>query len=195
MFPKHKSAMVVKSLILTVIVLFVLIKWGRPMVNVLDKAILSKPEIVHLNMKQSHILGDRLYLNDYFPNLKDVEVDDQGRVFLKADGKEIILGKTTPNQREDYSFDFTVEAGDSIHFTRRHSFFAWLTPFEINFMGGPSPYKKRYLYYTLLWTKKDGSILRARWKFEQSKYGGGWGNSQIIDGRKDDLIELVIEKK
>jgi hypothetical protein len=40
-------------------------------------------------------------------------------------------------------------------------------------------------------------MLRARWKFLQSKYGGAdWGNTaQIIDGKKDDLIELVIEKK
>ena len=172
------------------------------MVNLLDKVILSKSQIVKLEFNRSHILGDKLYLSDYYvPSLRNVEIDDRGQALLKADNNQIALGKATQNPTEISLLDFSIDEGDSIQFSNRHSFLAWLTPFEINLVsGGPSPYKKRYVYYTLTWTKKDGSRLRARWKFEQWKYHtedgwGSWNSAHIIDGKKDDLIDLVIEKK
>jgi hypothetical protein len=194
--------MAVKSLILTVVFLFAVFRWSKQIIALLDKFILSKSEIIPLDIDHAHIsYGNKLILGSgYFPSLGNIELDDQGRALLKAGDKEIVLGKTTQSGNSDYLFGFSVEDGDSIQFSYRHSVAPWLTFFEFNFMTGHSPSKKRNAYYALTWIKKDGSQLHARWKFEQWKYNGGngWGNWNrvyVIDGRKDDLIDLVIEKK
>lgn len=194
--------MILKPLVLTVIVLFAVIRWGKQIVTFLDKLALSKSKIIRLDIDHAHVsFGNKLNLGSgYFPSLGNVEVDDLGRVVLKAGEKEIGLGKATQSKNAEYLFDVTMDEGDSIRFSYQHSFLPWLTFFEFNFMTGHSPTKKRNAYYSLIWKKKDGTRICARWRFEQWKYNSedGWGNWNrvyVVDGKKDDLIDLVIEKK
>ncbi|HTH55392.1 MAG TPA: hypothetical protein VL728_05060 [Cyclobacteriaceae bacterium] len=194
--------MILKSLVITVVVLFAIVKWGRQFINLLDKLVLSKPEVIQLDMDHSHVsFGDKLMLGSgYFPSLGRVELDSAANVWLTSGERKFILGKAKPNQTSDYPFDFVVQEGDSVQFSYRHSFLPWHTLFEFNFMTGHSPSKKRNAYYSLIWRKSDGTLLRARWKFEQWKYNsedgwGRWNRVYVIDGGKDDLIDLVIERK
>jgi hypothetical protein len=108
------------------------------------------------------------------------------------------LGKAVPSKNEPHTFDFYINAGDNVQFSYQHSVFSWLTPFEMNFMTGHSPNKKRNAYYLLTWRKRDGTVLRARWEFEQWKYQdsdwGDWKSRHRSDGQTG-LVEILIERK
>jgi len=115
-------------------------------------------------------------------------------VVLTWDARTFTLGPRTnpvdPLGRPD--IDLVATPGDRLSFTARRSLLGWPTPFEFNFMSR-SPWWKRYVYYRLLWTKRDGSKLEMLWRYEQDYYSrDGWEKPAMMWNWHTGLIQVDI---
>ena len=118
------------------------------------------------------------------------------RVILSTGGKSFILGPRTnpvdPSGRPE--IDFVPDPGDELSFASRRSVFGWPTPFEFNFMMR-SPWWKRYVYYRLVWKKRDGAKLEMLWRYEQDYYSAsGWTEPEMMWNWHTGLIRVDIRK-
>lgn len=113
---------------------------------------------------------------------------------LSFGGKVFPLGPpsaTSGNPSENLSTK--PSAGDTASLEIRHSAIAWITPFEVNFMTGNSPSRKRHMYYRLIWKKQNGAKLEMLWRYEQFFYpGSGWGNGFMTRENSTGLIRVDI---
>jgi hypothetical protein len=95
--------------------------------------------------------------------------DSSNQVILAAAGRSFTLGRRTnpvdPSGRPE--IEFVASPGDKLDFSASKSVLGWPTPFELNLLGGRSPWWKRYVYYRLHWTKRDGAQLAMVWRYEQ----------------------------
>ena len=107
--------------------------------------------------------------------------DSLNRAILSSGGRTFTLGPRTnpvdPSGRPE--IDFVSDPGDELSFTSRRSVFGWATSFEFNFMMR-SPWWKRYVYYRLVWKKRDGRKLEMFWRYEQQYYStSGWTTPEM----------------
>jgi len=124
----------------------------------------------------------------------DARVDSSGRVVLSKGQNSFVMGSLTlasPSGRPD--FNFRPEAGDEVSFTESKSLLPWPTPFQINWLGGSSPWWKQYVYYRLVWKKPAGARLEMRWRFERDYYSGkGWTEPLMMWNSQTGLLSVSI---
>jgi len=118
--------------------------------------------------------------------------NSRNQTLLKLGGKTFNLGPRTnpidPKGRPE--IDFIAAPGDKISFTARRSVLGWPTPFEFRFMMR-SPWWKRYVYYRLVWKKRDGAKLEMLWRYEQEYYRpGGWTEPLMMWNWHTGLIQV-----
>ena len=123
-----------------------------------------------------------------------LRVDADGRLILSAGGQNFTFGPRAAAVAAG-GFDapgFAAEAGDTASLVIEHSWVAWPTPFDFNFMTGHSPSWRRAVYYRLAWTKPSGARLGLTWRFEQPYYpADGWTADLVRDGWSG-LVEVAI---
>lgn len=122
--------------------------------------------------------------------------DASNRVVLGIGGKTFTLGPRTnradPSGRPE--IDFIPDPGDVLSFTSTRSTLGWPTPFEFNFMIR-SPWWKRYVYYKLVWQKRDGTRLEMRWRYQQEYYSrDGWTAPLMMWNWHTGLIAVDIKR-
>jgi hypothetical protein len=89
---------------------------------------------------------------------------------------------------------------DQASLVTRRSALSWPTPFDPNFMTGPSPSWKRHIYYEVCWKKSSGANLQMLWRYEQSFYGkqvypdNGWSSGFGVHEGSTGLIRLEINQ-
>jgi hypothetical protein len=128
----------------------------------------------------------------------DLCSDASNQTILWAGKRSFILGPRTnpidPSGRPE--IEFIATPGDQLEFNARRSVLGWPTPFEINWLGGRSPSWKRYVYYRLRWTKRDGARLEMAWRYEQEYYrGAGWTEPLMMWNSHTGLIRVDIRPR
>jgi hypothetical protein len=184
---------------------------GQQLVSLLDRVATSPAEILPVGRYNysptAFTIGDtKLELFDSREIPVDIryDIDASGRITLHTQGKAFPLGTRIGPPRADGlpEFPFTADDGDVVTFTRDRSLLPWPTPFEVNWMGGPSPIWRRNVYYRLKWRKKSGESLALVWRFEEGYIRDrGWApNSRLgywglidtnIVGPADGQVESV----
>ena len=107
--------------------------------------------------------------------------DERNQLALVTGGKSFRFGPLLATIRDDVGrvvFAFEPESQDKASFALERSLVSWPTPFEVNFMtGGPSPSRRRYLTYRLLWQKPNGAELEMVWRYRQDFTArAGWND-------------------
>lgn len=118
-----------------------------------------------------------------------------GFVTLSAGNRDFILGpRTNPSDGSGRpELDFIPEPGDQLSFVTNTSLLAWPTPFEIRFMGGPSPWWRRYVYYRLHWKKRSGANLEMAWRYgQQFLAASGWSSPVMMWDSQTGLLSVDI---
>src|SRR5438105_4019456 len=91
------------------------------------------------------------------------------------DNGVLSLGGRTLSDLKLNTFTPVVDPGDEVALTVDRSWLSWPTPFETNFMTGHTTTWRRHRYYRLVWKKRSGATLEARWRYEQWRYPAfGW---------------------
>ena len=118
-----------------------------------------------------------------------------GQLGLAAGGKVFPFGPL-PKSAEDSSdmMAATVAAEDDAQLSFRHSFLAWPTPLDFNFMTGAAPSWKRHAYQRLTWKKPNGAKLEMLWRYQQDCIGeNGWTSPTMThDDEQTGLITIDI---
>jgi hypothetical protein len=87
--------------------------------------------------------------------------------------------------------DFLAEKSE-ISLTKERSYLSWPNPFEMNFMTGWTPSKKRFTYYRLVAKKPSGARLEMLWRFEEYYYSrGGWAGADMVADPPMGLIRVA----
>lgn len=112
-----------------------------------------------------------------------VQLDSQNRLVLSAGGRSFTLGprlsEPDPSGRSELAF--AAEPGDELTFRLERSVLTRPTPFEINWLGGTTPWWRRYMYYRLQWKKPSGAKLEMLWRYEQQYYSKkGWNEGYMM---------------
>jgi hypothetical protein len=116
-------------------------------------------------------------MNPAYAWAADVTLDSSGRAVLESGGRRFAFGpghslSSNPGVR---NFEFEKDPGDEASLIVERSRLSWPTPFEMNFMTGYAPSRKRNVYFRLRWTKRSGAKLTIDWKTEQNYYRrDGW---------------------
>ena len=121
--------------------------------------------------------------------------DTSSRVILSAGGRSFTLGpRTNPVDTSGrVDIDFIPDPSDNLSLTVGRSPLSWPTPFEYHFMGGPSPWWKRYVYYRLAWKKPSGAKLEMRWRYEQQFYSAkSWSAPLMMWNGQTGLLSVDI---
>jgi hypothetical protein len=124
-----------------------------------------------------------------------LHTDTLNQVVMSAGGRSFILGPRTnpvdPSGRPE--IDFAPTAGDELSLTARRSVVGWPTPFEFNLLVRHSPWWKRYVYYRLVWHKRDGAKLEMLWRYEQHYYAtDGWTKPEMLWNWHTGVIRVAI---
>jgi hypothetical protein len=187
----------------TLLCAVVLLGWllaGRRLVTLLDRLTLAQvdhPRVDRLVAETSSLELAGIHvdlMNSAYARLAEISLDSGGHVVLQSRGQQFPLGpgQPAPLIRGVPRFELTPDPGDAVLLTVKHSRIAWPTPFDMNFMTGASPSKKRNTYVRLRWTKLTGAKLQMLWKTEQSYYRtDGWSPPRI-EGITDGLLEIHI---
>jgi hypothetical protein len=86
-----------------------------------------------------------------------------------------------------------LPSGDSATLAIEHSLLSWPNYFEVNFMTGNSPKRKRYIYRRLVWKKAGGAKLEMLWRYEQFFYqNDGWVDAFMVRPETTGLIRVEI---
>lgn len=128
------------------------------------------------------------------PGAFTAQPDSTGRLVLRAGEKQFVLGPVTKTESWNglYWRDFEPEEGDVASFAVEHGWFAWPTPFEMNFMTGKSPSWKRHAYYRLSWKKPSGASLEIVWRYQQWHYpNDGWTSGMYSKEGVDPMTLLI----
>src|SRR5947207_2938446 len=143
-----------------------LIAWlfaGRQLSLLLDHIVTARVE----SLPVTPIAYDGGFLSLGGRILSDLKLnnDSANRPILSADGK---------------SFTPVLDSGDEVALTVDRSWLSWPTPFETNFMTGHTTSWRRNRYYRLIWKKRSGATLEARWRYEQWRYPAfGWTGADM----------------
>lgn len=181
-----------------------LVSWllaGRRVVTLLDRVTLVL--VGHRSLDRMIYesgtlqLGDKHFdlRNPVFARVAEVSLTVSDRVVLESGGRQFPLG---PGHAVPYiggmpKFEFAKDTGDEVLLTVEQSRFAWPTPFEMNFMTGYAPSRKRNVYLRLSWAKRSGAKLEMVWKAEQGYYQrDGWLPPRI-ERVTDGLIHVNIQ--
>jgi hypothetical protein len=183
----------------------VLVTWllaGRHLVTLLDRMtllVVERPPVERLvsDGNALELAGKHVDLmSPAFDGLAVITLRPDGRAFLESAGKQFPLGLGRPVSAVGGApqFEFTKDPGDDVQFAVEQSRLAWPTPFEMNFMTGYAPSRKRNRYLRLRWTKRSGARLHMLWKTGQSYYArDGWlpaATDSVIDG----LVRVDIKE-
>lgn len=134
--------------------------------------------------------------NPVFVRVAELSLSSSGRAVLESGGRQFVLGPghLVPDSGGLQKLAFTKDTGDKAVFTVEQSRFAWPTPFEMNFMTGYAPSRKRNVYLRLRWTKLNGAKLDIVWKTGQSYYSrDGWLPPRI-ESVTDSLVYVHIHE-
>lgn len=173
---------------------------GRQLVALLDRVTLilvdrRQGERLIYDGGVLEVAGTRLDLNaPSFARIAEISLRPDGRVVLESGGQRFSMGtgQSVPHVVGS-KFEITKDAGDEVVFTVEQSRLAWLTPFEMNFMTGSAPWRKRNVYLRLRWSKVSGAKLDVLWKTEQAYYRqDGWSPPRI-EAITDGLIRVEIQ--
>lgn len=173
-----------------------LIGWliaGRRVVTLLDRVTLGVVErrSVEQLIYNDGILefGDRHVdlANASYVKLAQVTLQSTGQVVLESNGRQFRLGtgQALPYIRNLSKFTVVKDQGDDVVLTVEQSRISWLTPFDLNFMGGFTNWRRRNAYIRLRWTKNGGESLHMLWQTEQAY--------QSVDGWSPPRIEAIID--
>ena len=176
--------MLVKSVIILVLLTIAWLLGGRKLTLALDWAVTVRTTSLPVGPLRydggGWVIGNLAMTFGTANNLSYpliLSSDPAGRAILSTGHQAFILGpRTSDNYRQGWpDFDFAPEAGDSVSFRTSQSLLPWPTPFEINWLSGPSPWWKRYVYYRLVWKKRTGAKLEMNWRYDQRWYAAkGW---------------------
>jgi hypothetical protein len=182
-----------------------LVSWllaGRRLVTLLDGvtlAVVDQPGVERLVYDGGVLeLGGKHVdlMTPAFVRVAEVSLGAEGRVALESGGRQFPLGpgRSIPYIGTLRKVEFTRDAGDDVLFTVEQSRIAWHTPFEMNFMTGSAPSRKRNVYLRLRWIKRQGARMEMRWKTEQSYYReDGWSPPRI-ETVLDGLVHVNIRE-
>ena len=166
---------------------------GRPAVALMDRFFLSRPVTIHLETGGMRVVDFNTLLIDQLPTLDSVKIYSDSSMVIDINGIEFPLGFVHQYEVEEV-YSLKMDKGDKISIRYEHSYFSWLTPFDIHLMW-TTPSNKRNSYYTMTWMKANGSRLTVRWKFQEYKYDGkdwrDWRSPSIGD-EKTSLIDMVV---
>ncbi len=124
-----------------------------------------------------------------------IDVDAGGRVVLRSAGGVFPLGGRIglPDNSGRPDIAFAPDPGDTVTLTLDRSVLAWPTPFDLNFMTGVSPQRRRNLYLRLSWHKRSGAALDMAWRREQWFYArDGWSEGWMSQEGTTGLIDVRI---
>jgi len=121
--------------------------------------------------------------------------DASFHVVLEAGGKNFTLGpRLNPiDPKGRVETDFKPDPGDEVTLKAGQSWLPWPTPFEYQFMSAHSPRWKRYVYYSLLWKKRNGARLGMRWRYQQDYTAGEWGRPLMMWNGQTGLLRVEIQ--
>lgn len=143
------------------------------------------------------IEGKRLDLLDpAFAAVASVSLESNGSAaVLESGGKRFRLGTASSISSEGgaLSFECAKDPGDQVQFTHHRSRLPWLTPFEMNFMTGYSPSRKRNVYFRLRWRKPGGEQLEMVWETGQSYYSRDGWLPREMESVTDSLMRVAIQ--
>ena len=195
-----KARVLILTLLAVAVAVVALLFFARPLVLLADHFVTTRVAVVSatpIGWNGDVLLVGGRVLNlqapDYAPAAQ-LRVDADGRLALSAGGRSFALGPRAAAVAAG-GFDapgFAAETGDTASLLVEHSWVAWPTPFDFNFMTGHSPSWRRAVYYRLAWTKPSGARLGLTWRFEQPYYpADGWTADLVRDGWSG-LVEVAI---
>jgi hypothetical protein len=126
-----------------------------------------------------------------------LDTDSLNRVVLSSGGRSFTLGPRSnpidPSGRPEIYF--TPEAGDELSLVSERGLIGWPTPFEFNFIGPPTPWWKRYVFYRLKWKKPAGAKMEMLWRYEQGYFSQvGWNEPAMMWNGETGLLEVDIRE-
>jgi hypothetical protein len=147
---------------------------------------------------QGNGTGGILHVNDLGLSLNDrnspavsIGTTKNDQLALADRGKVFAFG---PVRTETENLATAPSAGDDASIEIRRSILNWPTPFEVNFMTGHTPSRKRHLYYRVRWKKPSGATLEMLWRYEQYFYpGNGWASGFMTRQGATGLIRVEIK--
>jgi hypothetical protein len=83
------------------------------------------------------------------------------------------------------------DEGDDVSFRRGRSLVGWPV-FELNFFTSNIPLWRRFVYYTLIWTKRSGARLKMVWRYEQKYDNKGWDEPLMLWNSRTGLTTIEI---
>jgi hypothetical protein len=193
-----------RLVIVFVVLLIVWLSAGRRVTSLLDRMITTRVLPLPVNPLRydggGFRIGDLQMTFAGTNNLRwDLQLtsDTLNRVCLSTAGDVFTLGpRANPvdaSGRPD--IDFIAEPGDELSFSARQSVAGWPTPFEFRIIGGPTPWWKRYVYYTLLWKKPSAAKLEMIWRYEQQYFKeSGWTKPAMMWKSQTGLIAVRIHR-
>jgi hypothetical protein len=182
-----------------------LVTWvfaGRRLVTLLDRVTLARiesPVLEHTvyDLGSLQLGGKHLDLmNPAFARAADLSLSSSGRAVLKSGGRRFTFGPghSLPSIGGMPKFEFDKDPGDEALLIVEQSRLAWPTPFEMNFMTGYAPSRKRNVYFRLRWTKLSGAKLTMQWKTEQNYYSRDGWMPRVIEGVAGGLTRVDIHE-
>jgi hypothetical protein len=147
--------------------------------------------------------GGALLVNDLHLNLDPVDsqvasphigTTKEDQVALSFGRKVFPFGlvQATP-AGSDGVLATALQPTDEASISIRHSAISWMEPFNLNFMTGQSPSRKRHIYYEMVWKKPSGAKLEMLWRYEQHFLpGNGWGGGFMTHEGETGLIRVEI---
>jgi hypothetical protein len=193
-----------RYVLVVVALAIVWLKAGRQIALLVDRFLMLS--VASVPVKSLHYDGGGFVIDKFSMtfgltnNLRSdlcLNTDSSNRVVLCSGGRPFVLGPRTnpidPSGRVE--IDLLPDAGDQVSFTGDRSLVGWPTPFEFNIMMR-SPWWKRYVYYKLVWTKRSGSKLEMRWRYEQDYYRpGGWTEPLMMWNGHTGLLQVSIQPR
>jgi len=186
---------------LCAVALFSWLLAGRRIVTLLDGVSLAVVERLGVErmVYESGTLelgGKHLDLTDRtFARVAEIALSSTGSVVLESGGRRFALGPghTVPHAGNVPRVEFIKGEGDEVVFTGEQSRVAWPTPFDMNFMTGYSPSRRRNVYFRLRWSKPSGAKLEMLWRTEQAYYSrDGWLPFHV-ESITDGLMRVSIQ--
>lgn len=165
---------------------------ARPLSMLLDRfhtVKVSSRAIAAIGVEESTLRIGEILLNIDEPQVPlRSRLDEIGRWNVSLGAKAVRLGEKGKSLGE-----VRPAAGETARSDVERSVLSWSTPFELNFMTGNSPSRKRHLYYRLSWQRPSGEKLELTWRYEQWFYSGnGWASGFMTHPGATGLVRAAI---
>ncbi len=194
---------IVIALAATVAILWV--STGRQISTYVDRlrTIEASSNPITLLIYEGNGTGGAVLVNDLRLNLDPVDsktaaphvgTTKENELALSFGGKVFPFGPVPPApENGEEVLRVAPQSGDNASMTISHSVLDWIEPFNLNFMTGQSPSRKRHIYYELGWKRSSGATLKMLWRYEQHFLpGSGWGSGFMIREGESGLIRIEI---